>query len=53
LDRLHHPARLFGGGMRSINDPPNRICRAFSNYNPQAGVFHSDEPPYERLRPFN
>src|SRR5262249_6636894 len=27
---LHHPGKLFGFGMQSANDPPNRICRAFS-----------------------
>ena len=27
---LHHPGKLFGCGMQSVNDPPNRICRAFS-----------------------
>jgi hypothetical protein len=44
--------------MQSVNDPPNRICRVLSNYNPRAlsRVFFTlgaDVSPYERLRPFN
>ena len=30
LDRRHHPARLFGCGMQSVNDPSNCLGRGFA-----------------------